>query len=258
MGKNKLAKFAEMARFPNVIQITWGELLEEEFSFRGRWSTHCFGNQRPLVVELGCGKGEYTVALAERFPQCNYIGIDIKGARIYTGARYALDKGLQNVVFVRTRIENAGLLFGPGEVSQIWLTFPDPQMKNARKRLTSGWFIRRYREFLEKEGIIHCKTDSLFLWRYTRALARMNGFRILEENSDLYRSSRMNEVLAIRTHYESQWLNRGIPIKYLAFLPGTEGDIREPEEDFERDGYRSHARIDSVRREYGGFFQQGV
>ncbi|HPT31525.1 MAG TPA: tRNA (guanosine(46)-N7)-methyltransferase TrmB, partial [Prolixibacteraceae bacterium] len=143
MGKNKLARFAEMAEFENVFQPDYDTICENGFSLKNRWAADYFRNQAPVTLELGCGKGEYTVGLAELYPDRNFIGIDIKGARIYTGARDALQKNLKNVAFVRTKIENAELHFGPGEIAEIWLTFPDPQMKKERKRLTSSWFLER-------------------------------------------------------------------------------------------------------------------
>ena len=242
MGKNKLAKFAEMANFENVFQPGFEQIRENDFPLKNRWTSGFFGNQAPVTLELGCGKGEYTVNLAARFPDRNFIGIDIKGARIYTGAKQALHEKLKNVAFVRTKIENSELLFGPDEVSEIWLTFPDPQMKNPKKRLTSSWFIERYRKFLTKEGVIHLKTDSGFQYNYTLALASLNNFKILANTPDLYASSLLSDLLRITTFYEKQWVGKGIAIKYLAFIPGRDTEIREPEEEFEKDNYRSYGR----------------
>lgn len=216
MGKNKLVKFAEMEHFRNVFQPTWQELHSRGFPLKGDWGGSFFGNSNSLVVEMGCGKGEYSVTLAEKFPGLNFIGIDIKGARMYTGAKYALEKGLGNVAFVRTKIENSGYLFGPGEVEAIWLTFPDPQMKNCRKRLTSTGFLNLYASFLKPGGMIHLKTDSAFLYNYTVALARLNRLTIVRQTGDLYASGIADEILSIRTFYEKQWVERGIPVKYLS------------------------------------------
>jgi tRNA (guanine-N7-)-methyltransferase len=246
VGKNKLAKFAEMAHFENVFQPNYDELRREGFPLKNRWSAGYFGNNAPLILELGCGKGEYTINLAERFPDKNFIGVDIKGARMFTGARHAIRSGLKNVVFVRTKIENADLLFGPGEIAEIWLTFPDPQMKRARKRLTSSWFINRYQKFLDKEGIIHLKTDSGFQYNYTLAMALLNHFKILGKTPDLYHSVLLNDILSIPTYYEKQWLERGITIKYLVFLPGENLNLKEPEEEIEKDDYRSFGRIGRI------------
>jgi tRNA (guanine-N7-)-methyltransferase len=242
VGKNKLAKFAEMAHFENVFQPNYDELSRVGFPLKNRWAAGFFGNSAPIILELGCGKGEYTVNLAEKFPDINFIGVDIKGARMFTGARQAIRSGLKNVAFVRTKIENADLLFGPGEIVEIWLTFPDPQMKNTRKRLTSSWFINRYQMFLVKEGIIHLKTDSAFQYNYTLALALLNHFKILGNTPDLYHSAWLNDILSIPTYYEKQWLERGMIIKYLAFIPGENPILEEPEEDFEKDDYRSFGR----------------
>ncbi|HNX78326.1 MAG TPA: tRNA (guanosine(46)-N7)-methyltransferase TrmB [Prolixibacteraceae bacterium] len=242
MGKNKLARFAEMAEFENVFQPDYDAIRENGFSLKNRWAEHYFRNQAPITLELGCGKGEYTVGLAERYPDRNFIGIDIKGARIYTGARDALQKNLKNVAFVRTKIENAELLFGPGEIAEIWLTFPDPQMKKERKRLTSSWFLERYRKFLSENAVIRLKTDSGFQYSYTRALAQQNNFRIINDCADLYATPLPDDLPAITTFYEKQWRERGMSIKYLAFSPGKEGIILEPEGEFEKDNYRSYGR----------------
>lgn len=242
MGKNKLAKFAEMARFENVFQPPFGELKETPFGLQGEWKARYFRNQSPIVAELGCGKGEYTVGMAEKFPDRDFIGIDIKGARIYAGAKYAIEKGLRNVAFVRTRIENAGHLFGPGEVDEIWLTFPDPQQKNVHKRLTSSWYLKIYLEFLKPDGLIHLKTDSGFLYAYTRELLILNGFEITCQTGDLYGSGYLNDITGILTFYERQWLDRGIPIKYLSFRPCRRELWLEPADHFEKDIYRSYGR----------------
>ncbi len=258
MGKNKLAKFAEMAHFSNVIQVTFNELLQKEFPYKGKWSPLWFGNNAPVVVEMGCGKGEYTVGMAEKFPHVNFIGVDVKGSRMYTGAKYALDHNLRNAVFVRSRIENSESLFGCSEISEIWLTFPDPQMKQVKKRLTSSFFLRRYRNFLQEEGILHLKTDSWFLYSYTSALVLINNFRVVAQTADLHNSGITGQVPDIRTYYEDLWIAQGIPIKYVSFLPGGKGEIEEPAGEFERDSYRSrgHNRMGGVKN--GGFFQQSI
>lgn len=231
-----------MAFFENVFQPAYEELMLKDFHLKGKWSDAFFGNNAPLIVELGCGKGEYTVALASRYPEKNFIGVDIKGARIYIGARQAIREKLTNVAFVRTRIENVDLIFGPGEVSGIWLTFPDPQMKDTRKRLTSTGFLARYEKFLAGNGIIHLKTDSAFQYNYTQALVLKNRFKILGSTDDLHHSGLLNDITGIRTFYEKQWTDRGIPIKYLAFIPEGKDDLTEPDEIFEKDGYRSFGR----------------
>ena len=167
MSKGKLAKFADMERYENVFQYPYSVVEQVPFEMKGRWNECYFRNDHPIVLELGCGKGEYTVELAKLYPEVNFIGVDIKGARMWTGATQALQEGLKNVAFLRTNIEVIDRFFTPGEVTEIWLTFSDPQMKNPRKRLTSTWFMQRYRHFLAEGGIVHLKTDSNFLFTYT-------------------------------------------------------------------------------------------
>jgi tRNA (guanine-N7-)-methyltransferase len=242
VGKNKLAKFVEIKHFENVFQPTFEELQQNGFRFKGKWASLYFGNNSPLIVEMGCGKGEYTVKMAGKFPEKNFIGLDIKGARMFTGAKKALGDGLKNVAFIRTKIENCEWLFGPGEIAEIWLTFPDPQMKKVKKRLTSTFFLRRYQKFLSREGIIHLKTDSAFLYNYTLTLASLNQFKILGHTDNLYASELLNDVSGILTFYEKQWLDKNIPIKYLAFVPEEKESLSEPVEDFEKDSYRSFGR----------------
>jgi len=195
VGKNKLAKFGEMERFENVIQVPYKKLQQEDFFLKGKWATDFFKNENPIILELGCGKGEYTVELAEKNQDKNYIGVDIKGARMYVGAKQALEKGLKNVAFLRTNIEIINQFFGKEEVTEIWLTFPDPQMKKTRKRLTSTTFLNLYKQFLKKDGIVHLKTDSNFQFTYTCELVHLNEFEILAETSDLYESEILDETL---------------------------------------------------------------
>jgi tRNA (guanine-N7-)-methyltransferase len=241
VGKNKLAKFGEMERFENVIQVPYKTLQQENFYLKGKWAINFFKNENPIILELGCGKGEYTVELAEKNPSFNYIGVDIKGARMYVGAKKALEKGLKNVAFLRTNIEIINQFFAEEEVAEIWLTFPDPQMKKTRKRLTSTFFLILYRQFLKKDGIVHLKTDSNFQFTYTSALVHLNNFVILAETNDLYNSYMLTETLQIKTFYEKQWLSRGITIKYIAFRL-NEKELIEPEIDIEKDEYRSFGR----------------
>lgn len=241
MGKNKLAKFSEMERFENVIQVPFRNLQHENFYLKGKWASDFFKNENPIILELGCGKGEYTVELAEKNNECNYIGVDIKGARMHVGAKMALAKGLKNVAFLRTNIEIIDRFFGEEEVAEIWLTFPDPQMKKTRKRLTSTSFLNLYKQFLMNEGIVHLKTDSNFQFTYTSALVHLNGFEILAETYNLYESEILNETLQIKTFYEKQWLSRGITIKYIAFKL-NKNEFSEPEIDIEKDEYRSFGR----------------
>ncbi len=241
VSKNKLAKFEEMKGFEHVVQAPYKAIKNNDFHLKGRWRENFFGNNNPIILELGCGKGEYSVEMAEKHPDKNFLGVDIKGARLWKGAKIAQEKGLGNVGFLRTNIEIIGQFFGPEEVDEIWLTFPDPQMKKTRKRLTSTIFLKKYMPFLKKEGIIHLKTDSQFQYSYTCALAHLNGFEILAETDNLYQSDIQNNTLRIKTFYEKQWLSRGIPIKYLAFRL-NEKEWNEPQEEFERDEYRSFGR----------------
>jgi len=247
MGKNKLKKFSDMERIDCVFQYPFGVLREQEFPIKGFWHSRYFHNDRPIVLELGCGKGEYTVGLARRHPDCNFIGIDIKGARMWTGATQARDLKLGNVAFLRTNIELLPYFFVRGEVSAIWITFPDPQMKKVRKRLTGTRFMNLYRQVVADGAIINLKTDSPFLYAYTRAMVRVNGLHTLADTPDLYasipQSNGLDESLrSIRTFYEQQWLSRGLTIKYLAFTLPLEGDLIEPDDDIPFDTYRSFAR----------------
>lgn len=241
MGKGKLQKFAEMKHFEHVVQVPFHKVKEADFHLKGNWARDFFGNSNPVILELGCGKGEYTVELAKRNPEINFIGVDIKGARLFTGAKKALELNLKNVAFLRTNIEIINRFFGEEEVAEIWLTFPDPQMKKARKRLTSTFFLESYRLFLKKDGIVHLKTDSNFQYTYTRALVYLNRFEIIAETENLYESDILTETLQIKTYYEKQWLSRGITIKYIAFKPG-DSDFAEPEIEIEKDEYRSFGR----------------
>jgi tRNA (guanine-N7-)-methyltransferase len=242
VGKNKLSKFADLATYEHVVQITYKALQAEEFRFRGKWSEAFFGNSNPIVLELGCGKGEYTVKLAHHFPDFNFIGIDIKGSRMWKGATQAKNQGLKNVGFLRTNIENIRMFFAEGEVAEIWLTFPDPQMKKARKRLTASNFIESYRQIMTPNGIIHLKSDSNFMYRYTEAMVAENQFEVIRQTDDLYQSEILDSVLSIQTFYEKQWLDRGLSIKYLSFRLSHPNQLREPKGEIEKDPYRSFGR----------------
>lgn len=242
MGKNKLRKFSEMETIDLVLQYPFARLKAEGFAMRGRWHDDFFHNTNPIVLELGCGKGEYTVGLARMYPDKNFIGIDIKGARMYTGACQARDAAMGNVAFLRTSIELLASFFAPGEVSEIWITFPDPQMRKTRKRLTSTRFMELYRQVLADGGMVRLKTDSPFLYAYTRAMADLNGLRKEVDTADLYAAGLDDPILDIKTHYERQWLARGLTIKYIAFALGHHTQLAEPADEFERDTYRSYSR----------------
>lgn len=241
MSKNKLEKFDDMEQFEHVVQAPYNKIQQDDFHLKGNWAKDFFKNDKPIILELGCGKGEYSVALAERNPSFNYLGVDIKGSRLHNGAKKALEKGLKNVGFLRTNIEIIDQFFGEEEIAEIWLTFPDPQMKKTRKRLTSTMFLNKYKHFLKKGGIIHLKTDSNFQYTYTHAMVHLNRFEVLAETDNLYEWELLTETLQIKTFYEKQWLSRGITIKYLAFKP-TDIDFAEPDIDIERDDYRSFGR----------------
>lgn len=244
MSKGKLAKFADMAQNPLVVECPFARIQKGDFSLRGRWHENFFHNDRPIVLELGCGRGEYTLGLARRCPDKNFIGVDIKGARMWTGAQEALCNGMTNVGFLRTQIEFIAHFFAPGEVAEVWLTFSDPQMKKATKRLTSTFFLQRYRQFLADGGLCHLKTDSNFLFTYTEELLRANGLPAEVSTRDLYQQplASTEEARSIQTYYEGMWLSRGLSIKYLRFRLPQKGTLVEPDVEIPLDEYRSYSR----------------
>lgn len=244
MGKNKLKKFAEMETLSCVHQYPLSALPDSApCPLRGHWHEQVFGNRNPIILELGCGKGEYAVGMGKLYPDRNFIGIDIKGARIWTGAKEVETLGLKNVAFLRTSIHLLPRFFAPGEVSEIWITFPDPQMKKVNKRLTGTHFLSIYREVMNPGGIIHLKTDSPFLYNYTRAMLEANNLEPLHATDSLYGSEIEHLVPPIRTYYEQQWLSRGIPSKYLAWtVPPSGLPLTEPDVEIEPDTYRSFGR----------------
>lgn len=242
MSKNKLAKFEDMRNYPHVFEYPFSVVDNVPFAMKGHWNRDFFHNNHPIVLELGCGRGEYTVGLARMFPDKNFIGVDIKGSRMWSGATDALQEGLKNVAFLRTNIEIIDRFFGEGEVSEIWLTFSDPQMKKVTKRLTSTYFMNRYRRFLMPDGLIHLKTDSNFMFTYTRYMVEKNRFQVEFQTEDLYHSGLVDKILGIQTYYEQQWLDRGLTIKYMKFRLPKEGVWEEPEVEIELDDYRSYNR----------------
>ena len=246
MGKGKLQKFAEMETFSNVFQYPFSVIENVPFEMKGHWREQYFHNDNPIVLEMGCGKGEYTVELARLYPQVNFIGVDIKGARMHKGAKEALTAGLSNVAFLRTNIEIIDRFFAKDEVQEIWLTFSDPQMKNPRKRLTSTYFMNRYRHFLVDGGLIHLKTDSNFLFTYTTYMVEANHLPLLFRTEDLYHTDGIDEetrkILSIQTFYEAQWIARGLNIRYMKFHLPQQGELVEPDVEIPLDDYRSFHR----------------
>jgi len=240
MGKDKLRRFAENLTFECMVQPPFEEVFRKDHNLKGRWGSDFFGNGNPIVLELGCGRGEYTVALAERFPERNFIGIDIKGARMWRGAKSATERGMRNVAFLRTRIEFITSFFAPGEVSEIWITFPDPQLHKNRvkKRLTAPGFLAAYSQFIASEGVIHLKTDSRPLHDYTLAVARCNDLPVWEECGDIYgaglaagldSSGVARDLLSVRTAYEAQFLAKEMPITYMRFGLAGRTTFDEPD-----------------------------
>lgn len=247
MGKNKLRKFAEMETFHNVFQCGAREILPDSpvAAMAGHWRERYFHNENPIVLELGCGRGEYTVGLAQLYTDKNFVGIDIKGARMWAGAKLAEQAGMTNVAFLRTNIEMLTAFFAQGEVDEIWITFPDPQMKKATKRLTSTYFMQRYQQIVRPDGLIHLKTDSPFLYTYTREMLRLNQYPVLADTADLYHTpedTTLSEAKLLKTHYEHQWLDRGLTIKYLRWQLTPKTTWEEPQIEIEKDTYRSYGR----------------
>ncbi len=290
MGHDKLRKFAENEGFACLLQPSSKELLQDGYfalrdhEIKGCWNEWMFEETQPIVLELGCGKGEYTIDLSRRIPSRNYIGVDIKGARLWKGAKYAHENELDNVAFLRTRIEFITAFFAPSEISQIWLTFSDPQMKSENSRLTSPLFLERYRKFLKPGGLIHLKTDSMFLHQYTKAVAQKNGLRILACTEDLYATpadklfsglqpaqvpdsdsplfsgqssfpaegpepqisqDEINSLYEVQTFYEKMFLEQGCKITYLCFTIDHDGPFEYP--DFDAAYWRS---VEGPRRSF--------
>ncbi|MDR0565959.1 MAG: tRNA (guanosine(46)-N7)-methyltransferase TrmB [Prevotellaceae bacterium] len=235
MGKNKLARFQENETFALLHQPAFADLFRGDFSLKGRWRQDFFGNENPITLELGCGRGEYTVALARMYPDKNFIGIDIKGARLWRGAKTATEEGMRNVAFVRSKIEVITSLFAPSEVNEIWITFPDPQPSRARKRLCSPMFLNRYAQLLAPEAVVHLKTDSRLLHEYAKATLAANGITPLQSADNLYAAagsagSAGSAELAIKTAYEKIFISEGYPITYLKFSLPQGKALAEPEE----------------------------
>lgn len=250
MGKGKLAKFADMAENPLVVECPFWQFQKEGFALKGNWHKEFFANDNPIVLELGCGRGEYTVGLARKYPNKNFIGVDIKGSRMWHGAKEALAEDMKNVAFLRTNIECIHELFASDEVAEIWLTFSDPQMKKATKRLTSTYFMERYRKFLVDGGFVHVKTDSNFMATYTRLMVEHNALPTEYINFDLYgdggecvgttSEEELDCLRTIQTYYERMWLERGLSIKFLSFRLPHSAVLSEPDVEIPVDDYRSY------------------
>ena len=222
MGKDKLKRFAENKTFACFVEPEFEQMFRTEHPLKGNWHKEFFKNDNPIVLELGCGKGEYTVALAERNPDKNFIGVDIKGARMWRGAKTATERGMTNVGFLRARIEFITSLFAAGEIAELWITFPDPQLKTrrAKKRLTSPIFLEYYAKLLAVDGWINLKTDSQHLYNYTQAVISEFDLPCEVANNDIYGSGYADEVLSVKTAYETVYLQRGLPITYTRFSLG--------------------------------------
>ncbi|AXT62265.1 tRNA (guanosine(46)-N7)-methyltransferase TrmB [Aquimarina sp. AD10] len=219
-SKNKLKRFNENKTFQNVVEPTRDEVLNNSLGYKGKWNEKFFKNENPIVLELGCGKGEYTVGLAQKYPDKNFIGIDIKGARFWRGAKTAIEEDLNNVGFIRTQIELVAHIFEEGEVDEIWITFPDPQIKYKRTkhRMTNTAFLQRYKKILKPDGIMHLKTDSEFMHGYTLGLLHGEGHEVLYANHNVYHQEGSPEVVtSIQTFYEKQYLEKNKPITYIQF-----------------------------------------
>lgn len=230
MGKNKHKRFSENLTFKCMVQPEFDAIFHKDHPLKGNWHRDHFGNNNPIVLEIGCGRGEYTVALASRHPELNFIGIDIKGARMWRGAKTATEEGLENAAFLRTRIEFIESFFAAGEVSQIWITFPDPQLKKQRasKRLTAPPFLAKYSDFLATDGVLHLKTDSQHLHEYTKALLEANAITPIVCNNDIYGTGLADEKLSIKTTYEARFLAMGLPITYLQWSLGDKKQFVAP------------------------------
>ena len=235
MGRgNKLERFAQMKIFSNVFEPDGKKILLEDYALKGKWNQEYFKNGNPITLELGCGKGEYTVGLAQKYPNKNFIGIDIKGARMWKGAKYALETKLENAAFIRARIEFIEKLFAPGEVEEIWITFPDPYPKKPGNRLSSSFFINRYKKILAPQGLIHLKTDCRPLHDYTLAVLNENKVVPQTATSDLYSPGfERDDILALKTFYEQKFLEENKPITYLRFTADLPNQFRETDKPWE-------------------------
>jgi len=234
VGKDKLQRFAENKTFSNLFQPTFDEVLNKDYFLKNNWNNKYFKNNNPIVLELGCGKGEYTIALSQKYKNKNFIGIDIKGARLWRGAKTAIENNYNNVAFLRTRIEFINSFFANNEISEIWITFPDPQMRKrrAKKRLTSSRFLTQYQSFIVDNGIINLKTDNDLLYEYTMALLKENNIKILQSTNNLYSEDFVDDILSVKTFYENQFLSFDKNINYIKFELPKNLKILEPKGEF--------------------------
>jgi tRNA (guanine-N7-)-methyltransferase len=239
VGKNKLKRFRENEKFPHVIQPEYDALLNNQVEIKGRWRDF-FGNNHPIILELGCGKGEYTVGLAKRYPHNNYVGIDIKGARIWRGAKNSYENGMKNVAFLRIRIDFIHHCFDTNEVDEIWCTFSDPhrgKRKGINKRLTSPKFLKRYQHILRDNGIVHLKTDDPILYAYTLDVIESNKLPLIQNIPDIYDGDHSDVVPPIKTHYEKKWLEEGRIIRYVSFNLPANASLKYPAINEKREGF---------------------
>ncbi len=230
MGKNKQKRFDENKTFSHLFQPSPEVMYSNDFELKGRWSSFFFKNENPIILEIGCGKGEYTVGLARLYPENNYIGIDIKGARLWKGSKAVLENNLLNVAFIRNKVEFLGSFFRARELSEIWITFPDPQARKAKKRLTSGRFLQIYSKLLKQGGLIHLKTDSRLMYEFTIDMINCNDLNLIFETKDLYQSGLDSPATQIQTYYERKFLSSGMPIYYIQFTLNEKNNFVNPKE----------------------------
>lgn len=226
MAKRKLQRFADVATFENVAKPTTEQGMKDTFPLKGKWHKEFFKNDNPIVLELACGKGEYTVGLAKNYPDKNFLGVDIKGNRLWHGAKYALENNMNNVGFVRTRIDFITQLFAAGEVSEIWITFADPQKERPRKRLTGEMFLNRYRKIMKAGGKVNLKSDSDLLYEFTKEVVAEGKYKVEVDSANIYEElipsiadAPLAKDLEIKTYYEKRWLSEGKKIKFISFIP---------------------------------------
>jgi len=231
MGKNKLKRFQENETFEHLFQPSAQKMYKNDFELKGKWNNDFFKNDNPITLEVGCGKGEYTVGLARKFPDRNFIGIDIKGPRLWRGSKIVKEENLKNVAFIRNKVEFLISFFAENEISEIWITFPDPQIKKMKKRLTSARFLELYLKILKPDGVIHLKTDSILMHEFTKEMIELNNLKLISRTVDLYSSDLTGEVKEIKTFYEQKFLEEGLNITYLKFDFNGIKEFVNPKED---------------------------